>query len=102
MSKPPHNQRGVTSKLQPAQVRQVQLQQWSGPLPAPADLEQFNQIIPNGAERILAMSEKEQAHRINYETTGLTATIQESRRGQYLGAVVCQWQQSAEPSTLPI
>src|SRR3990172_736242 len=88
MSKPPHNQRGVTSKLQPAQVRQVQLQQWSGPLPAPADLEQFNQIIPNGAERILAMSEKEQAHRINYETTGLTATIQESRRGQYLGAVV--------------
>ena len=34
------------------------------------------------------MSEKEQAHRIGYESTGLAATIQESRRGQYLGAIV--------------
>lgn len=92
MSKPPHNQRGQqpqqVQQHPQQQVRQVQLQQWSGPLPAPADLEKFNQIIPNGAERILAMSEKEQAHRIGYESTGLAATIRESRRGQYLGAIV--------------
>jgi len=92
MSKPPHNQRGQHSQQvqQPQQqeIRQVQVQQWSGPLPAPADLEKFNQIIPNGAERILAMSEKEQAHRIDYESKGLAATIQEFRRGQYLGAIV--------------
>ncbi|MBI3938876.1 MAG: DUF2335 domain-containing protein [Betaproteobacteria bacterium] len=91
MSKPPHNQRGPQHPQQQAQqqqVRQVAVQQWSGPLPAPADLEKFNQIIPNGAERILAMSEKEQAHRISYESTGLTATIEESRRGQYLGSLI--------------
>lgn len=94
MSKPPHNQRGQhpqpvqqTPQVQ-NQVRQVQLQQWSGPLPAPADLEKFNQIVPNGAERIVAMAEKEQGHRIKYEKIGLSASIYESRRGQYLGSII--------------
>ena len=94
MSKPPHNQRGQHPQQVPQQLpqqvttRKVEVQQWSGPLPAPADLEKFNQIIPNGAERILAMAEKEQAHRIEYEKVGLPAAIRESRRGQILGAVI--------------
>lgn len=92
MSKPPHNQRGQRQQQvqqhPQQQIRQLQVQQWSGPLPAPADLEKFNQIIPNGAERILAMAEKEQGHRIEYEKTGLTATVRESRRGQILGAII--------------
>lgn len=35
-----------------------------GPLPTPEDLAHYNTIIPNGAERIMRMAEKEQAHRI--------------------------------------
>lgn len=92
MSKPPHSQRGQhpqqAQQSSQQQIRVAQLQQWSGPLPAPADLEKFNQIIPNGADRIVAMAEKEQEHRIEYEKVGLSATISESRRGQYLGSVV--------------
>lgn len=92
MSKPPHNQRGQRQQQvqqhPQQQIRQLQVQQWSGPLPAPADLEKFNEIIPNGAERILAMAEKEQEHRIEYEKTGLTATVRESRRGQILDAII--------------
>jgi uncharacterized membrane protein len=34
------------------------MEQWSGPLPPPAVLEKFSQIIPNGAERIVAMAIK--------------------------------------------
>lgn len=45
---------------------QVQLQiekSFSGPLPSPETLYQYNQIVPNAAERILAMAEKEIEHR---------------------------------------
>lgn len=47
---------------------------WSGPLPPPAELERFDQIIPGGADRLLRMAEKEQVHRID-----------DVRRDQYLG-----------------
>ena len=36
---------------------------FSGPIPPPALLQKYNEIIPNGAERILAMAEKQSAHR---------------------------------------
>jgi len=61
---------------------------WSGPLPPPAALEKFNQIIPNGAERILAMAEKEQSARIEYEKAALSAAIIDTRRGHFLGASI--------------
>lgn len=89
MAKPPHNDRGSRQQQAQQQPQQVAVrQEWSGPLPPPAALEKFNQIIPNGADRILAMAEKEQAHRVEYERIGLQATVGESRRGQILGAVV--------------
>lgn len=38
-------------------------QHYSGPIPPPVLLKQFNEIIPNGADRILSMTEKEQKFR---------------------------------------
>lgn len=67
------------------QQAQVMAQQWSGPLPPPAALDQFNQIIPNGAERIMAMVEREQAHRIAEESAILQATIKDTARGHWIG-----------------
>jgi uncharacterized membrane protein len=66
----------------------VSSQQWSGPLPPPGALEQFNQIIPNGAERIMRMVELEQEHRIKYEDDGLKATIRDTKRGHWLGGAI--------------
>lgn len=62
--------------------------QWTGPLPPPEALDRFNQVVPNGAERIFKMAETEQAHRIAYETDALRATVVEAKRGQYLGATI--------------
>src|SRR5712691_11175858 len=79
---------------QPAGQRQqraaliAQMEQWSGPLPPPAVLEKFNQVVPGSAARILKMAEKEQQHRVSYEREGLTATTGEATRGQYLGAAI--------------
>jgi uncharacterized membrane protein len=66
----------------------LQAQQWTGPLPPPAALEQFERVIPGGAERILRMAEQEQAHRIIQENKGLAAEINDSRRGQWFGGIV--------------
>lgn len=74
---------------------QVVSQNWSGPLPPPNALAQFDQIIPNGAERILRMTEEEQAHRLASEKAALEANILNASKsltqgkiGLYAGAAV--------------
>jgi uncharacterized membrane protein len=82
-----------TSKTPPIPTKpdtrsEIRAQSWTGPLPPPQALEHFNHIIPGGAERILAMAEKEQAYRITSDGQALTAGIREGKRGQYLGATI--------------
>jgi uncharacterized membrane protein len=72
----------------PAADTQVVSQQWSGPLPPPAALAQFEQLIPNGAERIMAMVEQEQAHRLITDREELSASIKDTRRGHFIGALI--------------
>ena len=66
----------------------TQQQTWTGPLPPPAALEHFNQIIPDGAQRIMQMVEQEQAHRISQDKTALNAEIADTRRGHWIGGLV--------------
>jgi uncharacterized membrane protein len=61
---------------------------WSGPLPPPAALAQFNEIIPNGAERIMSMVEQEQSHRIAMDRAALRAEVWDTLGGKALGAVM--------------
>lgn len=92
MAKPPRNKPGLpqpTSSTSP-QHQSVDLLHigWAGPLPPPEALSQFNNIVPNGAERIFRMTEEQQASRIHIERTGLQAAIAEAKRGQLLGASI--------------
>ncbi len=57
---------------------------WQGPIPPPAIVQQYNQVLENGAERIMRMAEKAQEAEI---AMGL-AWVAENRRGQWLGAAV--------------
>lgn len=36
---------------------------WAGPVPDPRTLEEFEQILPGSADRLVVMAEKEQAYR---------------------------------------
>jgi uncharacterized membrane protein len=48
-----------------------------GPLPAPEDFEHYDHVLPGGAERIMRLTEREQAHRHKQEgrlVTGEYAT----------------------------
>lgn len=72
------------------------VENYSGPIPHPAILERFNVIIPNGAERIMAMVEEEQLHRQGLEKEMVLQDGKEAvsgrkaeRRGQFLAAVIC-------------
>jgi len=67
---------------------QIVSAQWQGPLPPPEALANFDQIIPNGAERIMKMVEDEQAHRISYEQAHLNALAGDTRRGHYIGLAI--------------
>lgn len=78
----------------PAQVRTAVLEaaSFSGPLPPPSMYGEYNRVHSGTAERILAMAEKEQQHRITTERTALAASVQSSKLGQYFGfalAVLC-------------
>lgn len=46
-----------------------------GPLPTPEELFQYNNLLPGAADRIIAMAEREQAHRVNLEDMATRADI---------------------------
>ncbi len=60
----------------------------TGPLPDPAELQAYNYVIPNGAERILAMAEAQSSHRISIETLVITSQQNQAFRGQIFGFII--------------
>ena len=44
---------------------------FSGPLPPSDEFERYNQVIPNAADRILKMAEREQQIRENYQKSAI-------------------------------
>lgn len=83
-NQPPKVQNKPNNQTQQGQILTT-AQQWSGPLPPPGALQQFDAIIPNGAERIMVMVEREQEHRLSQELTVLNATVADNRRGNWMG-----------------
>ena len=53
-----------------------------GPLPDPNTLAEYNNIIPNGAERIMAMAEKQSDHRMKMESEVIHRQMNQSTAGQ--------------------
>lgn len=62
--------------------------QFSGPLPPPEMLDQYNQVEPGAANRILRMAEKEQSHRHDRESEAVAGEIAKDRRGQNYALLV--------------
>jgi len=66
----------------------VHQESFSGPLPHPKHLAEYNQILPGAADRIIAMAEKEQAHRHSWEVKSLRYDFSYSLLGIILGFVI--------------
>lgn len=74
------------SKKPPAKSppnKQVVHQAWSGPLPAPSQLEHFNEVVPGAAERIIRMAEQEGEHSRQVQLIAVKA----ASRAQLIGQI---------------
>lgn len=106
MAKSPkrQSQTQAVKHVQQVQVSHQKLHQ--GPLPAPEDLQRYDDLLPGGAERIFRMAEIEQQHRHEQESKAISSELttrdllqatekariegvmRSDKRGQYLGAAV--------------
>lgn len=66
----------------------VQAASFSGPLPPPALYEQYEEVLPGSAERIMAMTEREQEQRHTWDNRVVEVQNGEISRGQWLGFVL--------------
>jgi len=67
---------------------QTVMRHHEGPLPAPEDIALYNQHIPNGADRIMALAEKQFEHRRNMESLVIPGKLASITRGQIFGLVI--------------
>lgn len=61
-------------------------EQFSGPMPHPKHLREYDDIFPGAAERILSMAEQNLAHNIGLNANILEAEIADHKLGMWQGA----------------
>lgn len=69
-------------------ITMVQERSHSGPLPDAETLIKYNSLIPDGADRIMRMAEKQQDHRIAIESSHLGSQASQSNLGQWFGLII--------------
>jgi uncharacterized membrane protein len=62
---------------------------FSGPLPHASLLAKYNEVIPHGAERIMAMAERQSAHRESLEAKVVAGNIASQKRGSIFAFIIC-------------
>jgi uncharacterized membrane protein len=67
----------------------AQSMHFSGPLPPPEVLAKYNEAIPGGAERIIAMVENQSQHRQALEKQVIDANCRAQRTGSVYGFLIC-------------
>lgn len=60
----------------------------AGPLPPPAVLKQYDDIVPGAADRILTMAESQSRHRRDLETKVINADTRNARLGLIFGFLI--------------
>lgn len=61
---------------------------YSGPLPPPGVLAEFEKVLPGSAERIFVMAEKQLEHRMSLETTVIEGGSKRADRGVYAAVLI--------------
>ncbi|MCF8111204.1 MAG: DUF2335 domain-containing protein [Desulfobacteraceae bacterium] len=89
-SNPPSKNKNQPQADQQQQNQQQQLikaEQFSGPVPHPEILRQYDEILPGAAERILSMAESESEHQKDMDKTAIHLKSQENKRGQIFALI---------------
>lgn len=62
--------------------------QYSAPLPPPKTLQDYNNVLPDAAERIVAMAERQSAHRQELEKKVVSSQTRDSLLGLIFGLAI--------------
>ena len=62
--------------------------EFRGPLPPPEILQAYNKALPNGAERIVAMAERQSAHRQEIEKTVVKGNVTVQKIGVFSSLLI--------------
>ena len=86
LDKLPQNDRAVLiESFLAIRIEAEESEEFSGPLPPASMFGEYERVLPGSADRILRMAEKEQDHRIEWETKALSGEMRQERYGQQLG-----------------
>ena len=66
----------------------IKAETFSGPLPPPQILAQYDSIVDGAANRIITMAEEQARHRRNMEANALNSDIKNSRLGLHYGLII--------------
>lgn len=61
---------------------------YSGPLPDGESIKIYDEVIPNGGDRLMSTVEKQLDHRIEIEKTGVKRSFNQSSTGQWMGFAI--------------
>lgn len=78
---------GIVAAITSIQIHRTE-ETHSGPLPAPRTLREYDTIIPNGAERIVTVFEKQADHRMSLEKIVVGRQTFQSLLGQIFGFII--------------
>ena len=87
MPRPPKRPAAPRADAEEPQNRHIVSATWNGPLPPPALLEEFERVVPGGAERIFAQFENEAKHRRGLEEQNARFVIRDRHFGQALAGI---------------
>ncbi|MBR2674038.1 MAG: DUF2335 domain-containing protein [Mogibacterium sp.] len=65
------------------------IESYSGPLPQPKHLRQYENVVPGAANRILEMAESEASHRHSFEKEMLRIESRDSLLGIFFATILC-------------
>jgi uncharacterized membrane protein len=75
-------------KLKAAFALSIKSTHYQGPIPDPDMLRDYNNIVENGAERIVKQFEEQSRHRRNIEKEVVEGQVSESKRGQIFAFII--------------
>ena len=66
----------------------VQQEIFSGPIPHPRLLAEYERLMPGSTDRFMKMAEKQQEHRIGLEDSAIKSQLKSNERGQLFGFIL--------------
>ena len=87
-SQPKANPSAESKESRSVTATKFQAEFFSGPIPPPSYLARYNEVVPQGADRILAMAERQSKHRELLEAQVIAGNLRSQSRGSVFAFII--------------